>query len=204
MLELSRKVNLIDRWTREGRLTRFGMSETVGTEMSGKRLGLVGSGNVAKHVARIAKNGFGMSVYCYNPHRTAEEIAKLGMEPVKTLDELFSACDYVSLHCRLTEETYHMIDTALLEKASSKPILINTARGGLIDEAALYEALREGRLTAAGLDVFERQPPSIDDPLFTLPNFLAGMHVAGSTVEAMERTGRAVVDSVFDALGILE
>lgn len=75
---------------------------------------------------------------------------------------------------------------------------------GLVDESALYEALTEGRISAAGLDVFEEQPPSVDNPLFGLDNFLAGMHVAGSTYEAMERTGHAVVDSVFAALGIKE
>ncbi len=80
--------------------------------------------------------------------------------------------------------------------------LLNTARGGLVDEAALYEALTSGRLAAAGPDVFEQQPPSADNPLLRLDNFLAGMHVAGSTHEALERAGKAVVDDVFAALGI--
>ena len=80
--------------------------------------------------------------------------------------------------------------------------LLNTARGGLVDEAALYEALTSGRLAAAGLDIFEQQPPSVDNPLLPLDNFLAGMHVAGSTHEALERTEKAVADDVFAALGI--
>ncbi len=80
--------------------------------------------------------------------------------------------------------------------------LLNTAQGELVDEAALYETLTSGRLAAAGLDVFEQQPPSADNPLLRLDNFLAGMHVAGSTHEALEHTGKAVVDDVFAALGI--
>ena len=80
--------------------------------------------------------------------------------------------------------------------------LLNTARGGLVDEAALYEALTSGRLAAAGLDIFEQQPSSADNPLLRLDNFLAGMHVAGSTHEAPERTGKAVADDVFAVLGI--
>ena len=80
--------------------------------------------------------------------------------------------------------------------------LLNTARGGVVDVAALYEALTSGRLAAAGLDIFEQQPPSVDNPLLRLDNFLAGMHVAGSTHEALERTEKAVADDVFAALGI--
>ena len=80
--------------------------------------------------------------------------------------------------------------------------LLNTARGGLVDEAALYEALTSGRLAAAGLDIFEQQPPSVDNPLLRLDNFLAGIHVAGNTHEALERTEKAVADDVFAALGI--
>ena len=204
MLELSRKVNVIDKKTRAGRLPRFGMPETVGVEMSGKKLGLVGSGHIAHEVAQIARDGFRMEVFCYNPHRTPEEIRSFGFQPVTDLNELFRICDYVSLHCLLTEETRHMIDTEVLHQANPRLILVNTARGGLVDERALYAALTEGRIAAAGLDVFEEQPPSVDNPLFGLDSFLAGMHVAGSTHEALERTGHAVVDAVFRALGIKE
>lgn len=204
MLTLSRKVNLIDRKTRAGLLPRFGMEETVGVELSGKKLGLVGSGHIARELAQIAGKGFRMELYCYNPHRRPEELEALGFRPVAELKELFRLCDCVSVHCLLTEESYHMINAEVLREANPRLILVNTARGGLVDEEALYEALREGRIAAAGLDVFERQPPSADNPLLGLDNFLAAMHVAGSTHEALERTGRAVVDSVFEALGIRE
>lgn len=204
MLDLSRKVSVIDKKTRAGLLPAFGMPETVGLELTGKTLGLIGSGQVARHVAQIARDGFHMRVSCYNPHRSAKELEALGFVPVGDLRDLVRECDYVSVHCRLSGETWHLIGADLLSCCNPGLILVNTARGGIVDEAALYEALRDGKLAAAGLDVFEQQPPSTDNPLFTLDNFLAGMHVGGSTREAMERNGRAVVDSVFEALGIKE
>lgn len=204
MLDLSRKVSWIDGMTRQGALTHFGMPETVGAEVTGKTLGLVGSGSIAREVAQIAKDGFHMTVCCCNPHRSGNELQQMGFQPVAELKTLFRTCDYVSLHCLLTQETYHLIDAEVLSDCNPGLILLNTARGGLIDEAALYEALAGGKLRAAGLDVFEEQPPSVDNPLLSLPNFLAGMHVAGSTDEALERNGKAVVDAVFEALGIEE
>ncbi len=204
LLDLSRKVTAIDKKTRRGMLPTFGLPETVGMELTGKKLGLVGSGHVARHVAQIARDGFRMSLFCYNSHRTAEELRELGFSPVDDLGSLFRECDYVSLHCLLTAETYHLIDETVLADCNPRLILVNTARGGLIDEDALYRALVEGRLAAAGLDVFESQPPLVDSPLLSLENVLAGMHVAGSSHEAMARTGKAVVDAVFAALEIEE
>lgn len=201
MLDLSRKVTAIDKKTRKGQLPRFGMPETVGNEVTHKRLGLIGSGSVARHVAQICRDGFHMDICCYSAHRSDAELQNLGFTPMPLYD-LFSACDYVSLHCLLTPKTYHLVDRKCFENGNPGLILLNTARGGLVDEKALYDALISGKIAAAGLDVFEMQPPSVDNPLLALENFLAGMHVAGSTHEALERTGKAVVDNVFAALGI--
>ncbi len=201
MLALSRKVAEIDKKTRKGMLPSFGMPETVGVEMTRKRLGLIGSGHIAHDVAQICRDGFRMEISCHNPHRSDEELRSMGFAPF-SLRDIFSSCDYVSLHCQLTPESYHMIDRSCFEDCNPDLILINTARGGLVDEEALYEALVSGKIAAAGLDVFEKQPPSVDNPLLSLDNFLAGMHVGGSTHEALERNGKAVVDAVFEALGI--
>lgn len=201
MLDLSRKVTEIDKKTRAGQLPRFGMPETVGYEISHKRIGLLGSGHVAREVAQICRDGFHMDVCCCSFRHSDEEIRKMGYIPISFRD-MFSDCDLVSLHCMLTPETYHIVDGNCFEACSPKLIFINAARGGLVDEEALYEALVSKKLAAAGLDVFEQQPPSTDNPLLSLDNFLAGMHVAGSTHEALERNGKAVVDSVFAALGI--
>ena len=203
MLDLSRMVTAIDHKTRRGQLPSFGMPETVGREMTGKRLGLVGSGHIAGDVAQICRDGFRMEICCHNPRRSDEEIREMGFIPM-SLHELFASCDYVSLHCLLNDDTYHMIDSSCFEDCNSGLIFINTARGGLVDEDALYDALVSGKIAAAGLDVFEKQPPSVDNPLFRLDNFLAGMHVGGSTNEALERNGDMVVKSVFEALGIEE
>lgn len=203
MLDLSRRLSRIDALTRAAQLPRFGMPETVGSELSGKKLRLVGSGHIAREIAQIARDGFHIEIFCYNPHKTAQELEALGMKPVSELGELFRTCDYVSLHCLLTAESRHMVNEEILRGANPGLILINTARGGLVDEEALFRALKEKRIAAAGLDVFEQQPPPADHPLFGLDNFLAAMHVAGSTHEALERTGKALVDSVFEALGIV-
>ena len=200
MLALSRKLVQIDRKTRCGQLPFFGMQETIGFEMTGKRLGLIGSGHVAHDVAQICRDGFRMDICCCS-HRSDAEIREMGFEPM-SLNELFTSCDYISLHCPLTPESRHMINRTCFENCNPKLILINTARGGLVDETALYDALITGKIAAAGLDVFEQQPPATDNPLLSLDNFLAGMHVAGSTHEALERNGKAVVDSVFEVLGI--
>ncbi len=204
MLALSRKVVEIDKKTRAGEIPCFGMPETVGIELSGKKLGIIGSGNIAHEVLQIARDGFHMQVFCHNPHRSPEEIRALGFEPVADIKELFGSCDYISLHCPLTADSYHMINAEILRAANPQLILINAARGGIIDEAALYDALVEKRIAAAGLDVFEQQPPSTENPLLKLDNLLAGMHVAGSTNEALKRIGNTVVDNVFAALEIEE
>ena len=204
MLAAARKVVLTDRKTRAGQLTSFGMAVTVGFELSGKKLGLVGSGHIACETARIAANGFMMEILCYDPFRPAAQIEGLGFKPVSSLKELFRVSDFVSLHCLLTPESRHMISAEVFAGCNPDLILINTARGGLIDEKALYDALVTGKLAGAGLDVFEKEPPAPDSPLLQLEQLTAGMHVGGSTREALERTGNAAVDSVFAELGIAE
>ena len=204
MLAAARKVAMTDRKTKAHQLTSFGMAETVGLELGGKKLGLIGSGHIACETAGIAKNGFQMDIFCHDPFKPAEEIEKLGFQPVNDLKELFRECDFVSLHCLLTPQSHHMINAEAFSECNPDLILINTARGGLIDEEALYDALASGKIAGAGLDVFEEEPPAADSPLLKLDQLVAGMHVGGSTREALERTGSAVVDSVFAELGITE
>ena len=204
MLALSKKARQIDGKVHAGKITSFGMAETVGIEMTGKRLGLVGSGNVAKIVASMARNSFQMKVLCFSRHHNKLDSESSGFEYANSLEELFAECDYVSMHNLLTAETYHMVNAELLKHAKPGLIFINTARGGLVDEKALFEALSSGRIAAAGLDVFEKEPPDTANPLLSLENVIVGMHVAGSTFEAMERNGKAVVDNVFRYLDIRE
>lgn len=204
MLAALRKIPYIDKGVRVGRFSRFGMPETEGRELAGRTLGLVGGGQIAQLVAGIMHGAFRTDVYVYDPFMDASKCAALGFTRVETLAELFARVDIVSIHVPLTDSSYHMIDAAVMQAAKPGLVLINTARGGIVDETALYAALTDGTIAAAALDVFEEQPPKASNPLFTLDNFIGTMHVAGSTHEALERNGNMTVDSVFMTLGIEE
>jgi D-3-phosphoglycerate dehydrogenase len=149
-----------------------------------KTLGLVGIGNIGARVARICARGFNMKVLAFDPSLTGAEITERGAEKVDDLHRLLMAADAISLHVPLTKSTFHMIGRA--EFAAMKPtaILVNTARGPLVDEKALAEALVERRIAGAGIDVFEAEPPAPDNPLLKAPNVVLSPHTAGSTVEA--------------------
>lgn len=202
MLALSRKLTYINDGVRKGAFPRFGMPETEGREITGKTLGLVGGGQIAQRVATMARAAFDMHVLVYDPYMDAAQCNALGMERVETITELARRVDYMSIHVPYTESTANLIDRTVLRSARPGMMLINTARGGIVDEEALYEALTQGPLAAAALDVFKEQPPRADHPLLGLDNFIGTVHIGGSTAEALERNGRMTVDSVFDVLGI--
>lgn len=204
MLALSRKLTYINEGVRKGSFSTFGLPQTEGREISGKVLGLVGGGQIAQLVAGIVKTAFRMKMIVYDPFMDEEKCRALGMEKVDDVKDLFRHSDYVSIHVPLTDSTNHMINKEVLDCAKNGLILVNTARGGIVDEADLYEALVSGKLLAAGMDVFEQQPPATDNPLLSLDNFIGTMHVGGSTLEALERNGKVVVDNVFEALGVVE
>ena len=163
------------------------------SELSGRTLGLVGLGNIGCSVARMAYHGFGMRILAYDPH---------AVEPPEgvtcTTDRMavFRESDFVSLHLPITAETARTVSRT--EFASMKPtaFLINCARGGIVDEAALVEALRGGIIAGAGLDVSDPEPAEADSPLFTLPNIILTPHTAASAAEAMERVARMCVDNI--------
>lgn len=204
ILALSRKLTYINDGVRKGTFTKFGLPETEGNEVSGKTLGLVGGGQIAQLTARIMKTAFGTKLLVYDPFLDDETCKELGFGKINDLKELFSKSDFVSIHVPLLDSTRHMINEEVLSSAKPGLILINTARGGIVDESALYDALVSGKIKAAGMDVFEQQPPRTDHPLLGLDNFIGTMHIGGSTKEALERNGKIVVDHVFEALGIEE
>ncbi len=204
MLALSRKINYIYEGIKKGKFTRFGMPETEGNEIYGKVLGLVGGGQIARLTAGIMTAAFGAKVLVYDPFLDEEKCKEFGFEKIATLNELFSKSDFISIHVPLLDSTRHMINKEVLESSKPGLILINTARGGIVEENDLYEALVSGKVKAAGMDVFEEQPPKADNPLFTLDNFIGTLHIGGSTAEALERNGKIVVDNIFAALGIEE
>ena len=204
MLALSRKINYIYDGIKQGKFTKFGLPETEGNEIYGKVLGLVGGGQIARLTAKIMTTAFAAKVLVYDPFLEAEKCKALGFEKIETLNELFSKSDFISIHVPLLDSTKHMITKEVLDSSKEGLILINTARGGIVDENALYEALVSGKVKAAGMDVFEEQPPKADNPLFTLDNFIGTLHIGGSTAEALERNGKMCVDNIFEALGIEE
>ena len=157
--------------------------DTELTEISGKKIGIVGLGNIGMTVARIAL-AFGMKVLAY----TSKEIEQLpdGIEKV-TLDSLFSESDIISLHCPLNEDTKHLVNEKTILRMKPSAILINTGRGPLIDEKALADALKEGRIRAFCGDVLSTEPPSSENPLLSAPNSYVTPHIAWATAEAISR-----------------
>jgi D-3-phosphoglycerate dehydrogenase len=141
-----------------------------------------------------------MNVLIYDPYKSAAEIKAAGCEPVADLDAALPRADFVSIHCPKTPETVGMFNAARLQRMKPSAYLINTARGGLVDEKALYEALVSGQLAGAGLDVFEQEPPPSGHSLFALPNVIMAPHVAGVTREAVERMSLQTARNILSAL----
>lgn len=171
-------------------------------EVFGKTIGLIGTGAVSKEIYKIMKGGFNTKTLAYNPHKTKEDLLEIGYEQVATLEELFQKSDIVFVCLTSNTETENMLNYDIFKHAKENLILANISRGAIINEDDLYKALVEEKIKGAASDVFEKEPLQKDSPLLKLDNFIATYHIGGSTVEAMERLGNAVVDDVFHALGI--
>ncbi|MFA6328581.1 MAG: hydroxyacid dehydrogenase [Candidatus Micrarchaeia archaeon] len=167
--------------------------ELTGTEIMDKTLGIVGLGRIGASLA-IKAQALGMRVVYFDPHNKASTLGRK-----VSLDELFANSDYISLHVPLTPETKGMIGEANIAKMKRTAVIVNTARGGLIDEDALYNALKEGRIGGAALDVYPQEP--YGGKLCELPNALLTPHMAGSTKEAQARIGTELVARLREELG---
>jgi len=162
-----------------------------GDELGGKTLGLIGIGNIGKEVAKRA-NALGMTVVAYDPYVKEAEGVKL-----VSLDELLAMADYISLHLPKTKDSAGMIGKAQFEKMKTGVRLINCARGGIVDEAALYEALTNGKVAGAAVDVFAEEPPT-DWKLLKLDNVIGSPHIGAATKEAQARVGAEVADKLIE------
>jgi D-3-phosphoglycerate dehydrogenase len=151
----------------------------IGRDIAGTVIGLVGFGSIGQHVARLAQ-GLGMTILLHDPH-AREAIAQFGRECERDLDSLVAESDIVSLHCPLTNATRNLLDARRIGLMKPTSLVVNTARGALINEADLCAALLEGRIAGAALDSFAVEPPAKDSPLWTLPNLIATPHIAGVT-----------------------
>ncbi len=176
---------------------KWARSKYTGAELFEKTLGIVGFGRIGQLVA-ARMQAFGMEVVAYDPYLQPARAAQLNVRLVE-LDELLKISDFITIHLPKTKETANLIGTEALKKVKPSVRIINAARGGVLDEAALYEALKEGRVAGAGLDVFATEPCT-DSPLFELDNVVATPHLGASTDEAQERAGIAVAVSVRKAL----
>lgn len=169
----------------------------VGTELSGKTLGIIGFGYIGRLVARRAQ-AFEMKVVAYDPYVSAEIAEEMGVA-LLSLDNLLAQADVISLHSVVTPETVNLINAETLAKMKDGVIIVNVARGKLIDEPALAEALQSGKVAAAALDVFQKEPPEAC-PLIGLPNVLHTPHLGASSKEAQTKVGVEMVEEVADAL----
>ena len=162
-------------------------------ELDGKKIGIIGFGNTGRATARIAV-GFGLDVYAYTSKSAMELPADVHKCP--SMDELFRKCDIVSLHCPLTETTRELVDARKLELMKPSAILINTGRGGLVNEQDLADALNSGKIAAAGLDVLSSEPPRADNPLLKARNCFITPHQAWATKEARVRLMQLAVNNL--------
>ena len=168
-------------------------------DLFGKTVLIVGFGRIGTRTAKRCL-AMEMNVQIYDPYKTAAEIKAAGCEPVTDLDAALPKADFVSIHCPKTPETVGMFNATRLKRMKATAYLINTARGGIVDEPALYDALVSGKLAGAGLDVFEQEPPAAGHSLFELPNVIMAPHVAGVTREAVDRMSEQTARNILSAL----
>jgi len=197
LLAVARRVLEGHRLVASGAWTGWSPLQLLGTSLHGRRIGLVGLGRIGSATARRAR-GFGMEVVYHARSRREREERELPARWLP-LDELLASSDVVSLHCPLTHETRHLIDADALASMKSSAILVNTARGEVVDEAALVEALSEGRLAGAGLDVFEREP-RIHPRLPALANVVLAPHLGSATVATRDAMAELVATAVVEVL----
>jgi lactate dehydrogenase-like 2-hydroxyacid dehydrogenase len=196
LLMASRRTGEGERHVRAGAWTGWRPTHMLGTQVSGKVLGLVGMGRIARAVARRAHHGFGMRVIFHDPYPpTPAEAAALGAEPRASLDQVLQEADFVSLHCPATPETRHLMNRERLARMRPGALLINTARGDVVDEAALVEALSNGTIAGAGLDVFEKEP-QVSPALVGMENVVLLPHLGSATQETRIAMGMRALENL--------
>jgi phosphoglycerate dehydrogenase-like enzyme len=195
MLALVKRLPEQERVTRGGEWER--QAEVLGAELQGRTLGIVGLGRSGRELVRLVAP-FAMRVVAYSPHADPKEAAALGVD-LTSLDEVLSSADIVSLHARLTESNHRLIGAKEFARMKPTAYFVNVARGELVDQPALVEALRNRRIAGAALDVYETEPPHPDDPLLSLDNVILTPHWSCSTIDVWRATGRAMAEGMLRA-----
>jgi len=192
MLSLAREIPRADREIRNGKWLK---KELMGTELSGKYLGIVGLGNIGKKLAKHAR-ALNMNIIGYDiipiPEDFSREVGLIKAD----LETLLSSADYISFHVPLTDSTHHLVNSQRLAKMKKNAYLINTSRGEIIDENALYDALKEGKISGAALDVFETEP-ALGNKLATLPNVICTPHIGAQTKEAQALAANVIAEKII-------
>lgn len=201
LMSVARSTAWLDQRVRDG---HWDKSRYAGIEISGRSIGLIGLGAIGRAFLRLLAP-FEMTVRVYDPYLPADQLPQ-GAQKVDSIPELLRTSDVISLHCPLTEENHKFINADAFAMMKRDAILINTARGGLIDQDALVDALKSGAIYGAGLDTFAQEPPTADNPLWGLPNVVAAPHVGANTLEARVRVGKSCVAQIADYLdeGIID
>ena len=195
MISLARRLPKADRTTRAG---EWAKKKLKGVELNGKILGLIGCGNIGRVVAKYAR-ALNMSVIGYDPYISKEKLEEEGIEKVESVGEVMGRADFISIHVPHTPETHHLINEEMLSKMKTSAYIINCARGGVVDEKALYNALKENKIAGAALDVYEEEPAK-NNPLFELDNAVFTPHIGASTKEGQIRAGTICAEQILKVL----
>jgi D-3-phosphoglycerate dehydrogenase len=195
MLALSRKITIADSSLKSGKWIK---KQLMGNEIYGKTLGLIGCGNIGKLTAKYAMI-FQMPVIGYDPFISYEDMKKDGIKKIEKLEDLLSQADYISLHLPHIKSTHHIINDDMISKMKKTSYIINCSRGGTVDENALYNALKDGDIAGAGIDVFENEPP-LENSLLTLDNVVLTPHVGANTKEGQIRAGTVCAEQIIKVL----
>ena len=202
LLAVARHLRAADQFVRAGTFQRWETTMMMGVELRGKTLGIVGMGRIGQAMARRAL-GFGMRVVYHNRRPINFTIERrLGAQYV-SFEDVLAQSDVLSLHCALNDDSYHLIDAAAFDRMKPSALLVNTARGPIVDEEALVQALREGQIAGAGLDVFEEEP-AVHPGLFDHPRVMLAPHLGSATVEARTAMARMAAEAVLAALADAE
>lgn len=198
LLAVMKKTAFFDRETRAGNFLSRDGEYTY--ELEGKQLGIVGFGSIAQKVAKILVHGFGMKAMAYV--RKKDEVKQqaadqMGVELTTSLEKVFSECDAVSLHIPLTKETVKLVDHRLLTLMKETAVLINTARGGVVNEADLVDVLKRNQILGAGIDVLSNEPPPEDHPFFQLKQVTMSPHIGGISLEAARQTSLLIAENLI-------
>ncbi len=199
MLAIAHRIPEADRFARAGKFTAWGPELLLGTDVSGKTLGVVGLGRIGSRVAFHAVKGFDMKVLYYDPKQNPDFEKEYGAVYVPGIDELLPQCDFISIHVPLLDSTHHLINEERLKKMKPSAYLVNTSRGPIIDEKALAQALKNGTIKGAALDVFEFEP-EISPELKELDNVILTPHIASATVGTRSKMAELAANNIIEAL----